>query len=73
VTYRVGEPLTRDGALAPFQIAEPFVPFTRSADRFADTFSRVTALFMDRINDLVDPEYRFADGPSGPTGAHRFV
>jgi 1-acyl-sn-glycerol-3-phosphate acyltransferase len=75
ITYRIGAPLTADGELARFRIAEPFTPFTRAADKHAATFRALTDLLMDRINHLVDPEYRFAEGDEAEGGrdAHRFV
>lgn len=73
VVYRVGEPLTAEGELARFRIPTPFVPFTREAEAHAFTFRAVTELFMERINELLDPPYRFAEGEGGTRGAHRFV
>lgn len=73
ITYRVGRPLTPTGALAPFQIDEPFQPFTADADRFADTFTAVTDLVMDRLTGLLDDRHL----PDGTTdvaaGAKRFL
>lgn len=79
IVYRIGAPLTREGALRDLQITEPFVPFTDDATRHQAVFQRATDLFMARINDLLDEPYRFppeadapADSPEG-RGASRFV
>lgn len=72
--YRVGEPLTPEGRLAPFQIDEPFRPFTRASHRFDDRFAAVTELVMSEIDELLDPEYRAAAGPpTGKRDEERFV
>ncbi len=76
VTYRIGEPLTLDGALAPFAISDPFEPFTPEAEaRYGDTFQAATDLIMERINCLLDPEYQFAGDTHGVSGdsTTRFV
>ena len=75
VTYRVGEPITPDGELAPFAIDEPYTPFTREAERdHGDTFQRATDLVMSRISELLDPQYLpNARDNSAVTGANRFL
>ena len=74
IVYRVGEPLTPSDELADFQVDEEFRPFTREADRYADSFAAMTRLVMDRIDALLDPEYR-RDASAEPIvgGARRFV
>jgi 1-acyl-sn-glycerol-3-phosphate acyltransferase len=77
VTYRIGRPLTVDGDLARFAIDAPFTPFTASAERHERSFRALTDTLMDRINELVDPEYQYGDEPAGSagstTGAQRFL
>ena len=76
VVYRIGEPMTMDGDLAPFAIHEPFEPFTPAAEaKFGETFQAATDLIMARINNLLDPEYQFAGDTHGVSGdgAARFV
>jgi 1-acyl-sn-glycerol-3-phosphate acyltransferase len=79
VVYRVGAPLLHDGELAPFSVDEPFVPFTREAERrHGAKFRGATDLMMARIEQLLDEPYRSApnespDGESSATGAKRFV
>lgn len=61
--YRLGRPLSIHNELAPFAITEPFVPFTRAAqDRFGSQFQAATDLIMGRINELLDPPYRYRPG-----------
>ena len=73
--YRVGEPMTPEGDLAPFQIDEKFTPFTLEAEQnYGDIFEPMTELIMDRINELLDPRHQRADGVEGPVkGADRFL
>lgn len=72
--FRVGEPLTPEGALKPFRIDEPYRPFTAESRRYDETFEAVTRLVMSRIDRLVDPEYRAAAGPpTGTRDAARFL
>lgn len=76
IVYRIGAPLPVDHPdLAPHRVTEAFRPFTPDADRFRASFEAITEVVMDRINDLLDPEYQFAeDGESdGVQGAKRFV
>jgi hypothetical protein len=76
VVYRFGEPIRWDGAARPFQILEPFEPFTPEADAaHRERFQGLVDLVMDRINDLLDGPYRYgADRESdGTRGAARFL
>jgi 1-acyl-sn-glycerol-3-phosphate acyltransferase len=73
IVYRIGKPLTVQKELKPFRIKEPFVPFTDSAAKFEPVFRKVTDLMMDRINDLLDPEYQYADNVKLQQGAKRFL
>ncbi|MCS6914855.1 MAG: lysophospholipid acyltransferase family protein [Myxococcales bacterium] len=75
ITYRIGAPMRADGELAPFQIPVPFEPFTPSAEPHQATFQRLTDLFMDRINALLDPPYQYDPDapPDEPRGAERFL
>ena len=75
VVYRFGAPITAADQDA-FRPSEPFVPFT-PADETAhrERFQELVDVVMDRINDLVDEEYRFgADRQSrGVKGTRRFI
>lgn len=75
IVYRVGPPLRPDGDLAPFQIDEPFTPFTVEAEeKFGQIFEPMTELIMDRINDLLDPRHQRSEGDSEVAkGARRFL
>lgn len=76
VTYRVGEPLTPEGALAEFQLDQDFTPFTQEAERaHGDVFAAVTDLLMARLAELLDERY-LAGGEGETTevkGADRFL
>lgn len=73
LVYRIGKPLHADRELAPWRIDEPFVPFTEGAGKFQKQFRGVTDYLMDRINELLDPEYRYGNGDEGEKGAKRFL
>ncbi len=61
VVYRIGEPLTPEGELGPFQLEEDYRPFTREAEEFSQTFAGFTDVVMERIEQLLDPQYRRGD------------
>jgi hypothetical protein len=55
----VGEPLSVEDELKEYRIPEPFRLFSReSQKKYRDRFEAVTRILMDRINGLVDEEYR---------------
>ena len=75
VVYRIGEPIHYD-ELSEFHIDEPFEPFSVEAEhKHRDKFQAAADLVMNRINDLLDPEYQFsADLKStGVWGTSRFM
>ena len=71
IEYRIGEPLRPSGALAPFQIDEPFNPYTNEADAHASAFQGATGVVMKEIAALLDARY-LAEGDAKVTGAKRF-
>jgi hypothetical protein len=71
--YRVGKPLSPARELKPFSINEPFTPFTETAEKHTPVFRALTDHLMDRINELLDPPYRYADDVVLETGARRFL
>ncbi len=75
VVYRIGEPLTPEEDLAPFQIEEDYTPFTPDAEaRFGETFEAMTELLMSRIAELLDERYLPSAGETTEvTGAERFM
>ena len=73
VVYRIGKPMSDWGELAP---TEPFAPFSRAAEAaHRPRFQAVVDRVMDEINELVDPEYRYADDQrsDGSRGTDRFL
>jgi 1-acyl-sn-glycerol-3-phosphate acyltransferase len=75
VVYRIGEPIPYE-ELAPFHVEERFAPFSAEAERdHAEAFQGVAALVTDRIDALLDPEYRRAEDASDDAsrGSERFV
>jgi 1-acyl-sn-glycerol-3-phosphate acyltransferase len=77
IVYRVGKPLELSGPeLGPHRICAPFSPFTREAmAAHGPAFEAITEIMMDRINELLDPEYQYsADRASdGVQGVNRFA
>jgi 1-acyl-sn-glycerol-3-phosphate acyltransferase len=71
ITYRIGQPFTDQGA---FRLPDGVDPFT-AGEPHRERMQALVDQVMLRINDLVDPEYRFADdGTSdGVRDADRFV
>jgi len=76
IVYRIGQPIEH-AELAPFHVNEAFAPFSSEAERrFAPRFKAVTALVTDRIDALLDAEYRMArdvDPAAAERGVDRFV
>lgn len=79
ITYRIGAPMDKAQVLAALGRTQPlpdFMPFTESAEPHQAVFQRLTDILMERINELVDPPYRFAEGADekpSEVGARRFV
>jgi 1-acyl-sn-glycerol-3-phosphate acyltransferase len=79
IVYRIGNPIPYE-ELSAFHIDEPFVPFSARAERdHVLKFQGVTDLVIDRIEPLLDPEYRRAEIAGGEPmdpgeqGSDRFV
>ena len=75
IVYRLGDPVTIDES-SPYYIAEEYEPFTAEAElKHGETFQALVDDLMLRINDLVDPEYQFADDDEARavSGSERFV
>ena len=75
IVYRIGEPITY-ADLAEFHIDEPYEPFTAAAEHaHRDEFQGAVDLVMNRINDLLDPQYQFSDDlkSTGVRGTARFM
>lgn len=75
VTYRFGEPIPYE-AMVDHHIGEDFEPFSPEAEaEHRGRFQGLVDMVMDRIDDLVDPEYKYADeqASGGVTGSDRFI
>ncbi len=75
IVYRIGEPITYDD-LSEFHIDEPFEPFTAEAEyAHRDKFQGSVDMVMERINELLDPQYQFSDDlkSTGVRGTARFM
>ena len=75
IEYRVGDPIPYE-ELSEFHIHEDYAPFSAEAEhRHRDKFQGAVDLVMDRINDLLDPEYQFSDDlqSTGVRGTSRFM
>ncbi len=75
IEYRIGDPISYED-LADFHIDEDYAPFSAEAEHLhRDKFQGAVDLVMDRINDLLDPEYQFSDDlqSTGVRGTSRFV
>ncbi len=69
ITYRFGEPI-RWQDLREFHIDEDYEPFSPEAEsRHRECFQGLVDLVMGRINDLVEPEYRFPENGQDKRGA----
>ena len=75
IEYRIGDPIPYE-ELAEFHIDEPYVPFSAEAEHeHRAEFQGAVDLVMNRINDLLDPEYQFSDDlqSTGVRGTSRFI
>ncbi len=76
IVYRIGKPLRLDGSeLRDYRVTTPFRPFTLEAGVHREAFQGMTAVVMDHINELLDPEYQYADERTsdGVRGMDRFL
>ena len=74
VVYRFGRPMAPE-AFADLAPPRSFVPFDRADEaRYEPAFQAVTDRAMDALDELLDPEYRYAEGRActGTEGTHRF-
>jgi 1-acyl-sn-glycerol-3-phosphate acyltransferase len=75
VVYRIGKPITYE-ELSEFHVDEPFEPFSAEAEhRYREKFQGAVDLVMDRINELLDPQYQFSADlmSTGVRGTSRFM
>lgn len=75
IVYRIGKPI-RFEDMARFHIPEDYEPFTPEAEtEYKPLFQGYVDHVMDRINDLLDPEYQYSQDQRslGVKGTARFV
>jgi 1-acyl-sn-glycerol-3-phosphate acyltransferase len=75
ITYRFGQPIPYE-AMSPYHVPADFEPFTPDAEvRHRERFQGYVDEVMERVNDLLDPEYRFTSdrASQGVKGSARFV
>jgi len=75
IVYRFGPPMTA-AELDSWRPAEPFVPFSAAAEKaHRENFQGLADAVMDRIDPLLDAEYRFAEDQrsEGVGGSDRFL
>lgn len=75
IVYRIGKPIPYE-ELSDFHIDEPYAPFTPAAEHsHRAKFQGAVDLVMNRINDLLDPQYQFSDDleSTGVSGTARFM
>ena len=76
IIYRIGKPITINGPeIGNYRIEESFVPFSREAqNKYNQRFQSITDVVMNRINDLLDPQYqRVGDGQTKHKDSNRFL
>jgi hypothetical protein len=73
ITYRIGKPLTWDGELSTFVAQKSFKPFRQHDPEDNNKIAGLTTLVMNRINDLLDPEYQWGEPETPQKGADRFL
>lgn len=75
IVYRFGEAIPYE-ELSAFHVAEEYAPFSATAERdFVEEFNGVASLVTDRIELLLDPEYRRIENDDGAAekGTDRFI
>ncbi|MEZ4266840.1 MAG: lysophospholipid acyltransferase family protein [Myxococcota bacterium] len=76
IVYRMGPPLTADGPeFAPHRVPASARPFSHEATaQHGAAYQAITDIVMDRINDLLDPEYQRQEGVEAEaTSVSRFI
>ncbi len=76
VVYRIGEPVNvLDPQFEEFRVPPDIVPFSREANAtYGARYQALTDIVMDRINNLLDPEYQYGEDEDGTSGqVQRFV
>ena len=75
VVYRIGEPLNvLDPQYKEYRVPPSVVPFSREAnEQYGTQYQALTDIVMDRLNDLLDPEYQYGEEESKSGQVKRFV
>ncbi|MFT5430662.1 MAG: 1-acyl-sn-glycerol-3-phosphate acyltransferase [Myxococcota bacterium] len=75
IVYRIGAPITVDApAISAARVPEDALPFSRGAAAYSEQYQSITDVVMDRINDLLDPEYQRQVGVEAESEAvSRFI
>jgi 1-acyl-sn-glycerol-3-phosphate acyltransferase len=75
IVYRIGEPIQLDSPeFKPFRVTDPFVPFSDAARQaHGQSFQALTDRLMNRINDLIDPEYKRDENQNSSSEVNRFL
>lgn len=77
IVYRIGKPIPVDGPeLGPYRVPSSVRPLTKEAEEgYGEQYRAMVDIVMDRINELVDPQYQRSDGNNdeGEKGTDRFV
>lgn len=75
ITYRIGTPIRYED-VPQFHVDDDFEPFTPEAEKqYKPQFQGYVDLVMDKINNLLDSEYRYSNDQQslGVKGTARFV
>ena len=74
IVYRIGEPITYKD-MEQFHVPEDFTPFDAMHEAaHRDKLQGFVDVVMNRINDLLDPQYQFGEGAAPiEDGERRFV
>ena len=65
VTYRIGAPLAVDDPqIRAYRVPADVLPLSQAANAYQPQYRAITDLVMERINALLDPEYRAQDDGS---------
>ena len=75
IVYRIGQAIALNASEnAPMRVTDSFIPFSYAAQQnHGQSFQRLTDIVMNRINDLLDPEYQRDESASGKTEINRFL
>ena len=75
IVYRIGQAIALNASeSAPMRVTDSFHSSSYAAQQnHGQSFQRLTDIVMNRINDLLDPEYQRDESASGKTEINRFL